>query len=606
MFGLLFLTSAVSGAKQQSLGAEPTDPDQYDLSVWNKVLPGVNSGFGSVDLVEIKGLPPAYEVAQVKRLSGWKGERVHCKVLVWSAVADEQVRVEVSDLVSSEDTWKGKIGIGKIRTGTIRAANVKVQAVGFVLTDEFPGGNDRRVKGRIPAHLKPDRIVKTNRLSLGARETRPFWVSIDIPADAKRGVYTGFVSVRSSKGVKRHALSVEVQNWMLPAPEKWSFHLDLWQNPFAVARFHQVPLWSAKHFEYLRPLLKLLANAGQKCVTATLIDKPWGEQVFDSHGSMIRWTKNADGSWSFDYSAFDRYVQLALECGITEQINCYSMVPVGNVLTWFDAASGKNVSASLLPGTAEYEAIWRAFLASFTKHLKEKKWLHKTAIALDEREEDEMDAMFKFLRTVAPELKIAMAGFYYKKLNSSIYDFSSNWHAVKDLLGDPLVARKRAGQKTTFYVACMIPKPNNFTFSVPSESCYEAWYASAQGFDGFLRWAYNSWVEHPEMDSRFVTWPSGDAYLVYPFAQSSIRFERIREGIQDFEKISILREAILRGSSDHSNSDSLLSASFTSAGRRLDSFMATIHYQTLSNRSAADVINEGKKLLFDISNELSD
>ena len=108
------------------------------------------------------------------------------------------------------------------------------------------------------------------------------------------------------------------------------------------------------------------------------------------------------------------------------------------------------------------------------------------------------------------------------------------------------------------------------------------------------------------MDSRFVTWPSGDAYLVYPFAQSSIRFERIREGIQDFEKIRILREAILRGSSSHSNSDSSLSASLTSAGRRLDSFMATIHYQTLSNRSAADVINEGKKLLFDISNELSD
>jgi hypothetical protein len=79
-----------------------------------------------------------------------------------------------------------------------------------------------------------------------------------------------------------------------------------------------------------------------------------------------------------------------------------------------------------------------------------------------------------------------------------------------------------------------------FTFSDPAEAVYAAWYAKANGFDGFLRWAYNSWVENPVMDSRFRSWPSGDTFIVYPEARSSIRFERLIEGIQDVEKLSLL------------------------------------------------------------------
>jgi hypothetical protein len=61
-------------------------------------------------------------------------------------------------------------------------------------------------------------------------------------------------------------------------------------------------------------------------------------------------------------------------------------------------------------------------------------------------------------------------------------------------------SRRNSGLITTYYVACGIPKPNNFTFSPPSESCYEGWFAAARGFDGFLRWASNSWPENPLID----------------------------------------------------------------------------------------------------------
>jgi hypothetical protein len=60
--------------------------------------------------------------------------------------------------------------------------------------------------------------------------------------------------------------------------------------------------------------------------------------------------------------------------------------------------------------------------------------------------------------------------------------------------------------------------------------------------DGYLRWAYNSWTKQPLTDSRFTAWPAGDTYQVYPGPLSSIRFEKLIEGIQDYEKIQILKK----------------------------------------------------------------
>lgn len=67
---------------------------------------------------------------------------------------------------------------------------------------------------------------------------------------------------------------------------------------------------------------------------------------------------------------------------------------------------------------------------------------------------------------------------------------------------------------------------------------------AANGFDGYLRWAYNSWTEDPLRDSRFHTWAAGDCYLTYPGGRSSIRMEKLIEGIQDYEKIWILRNEL--------------------------------------------------------------
>ena len=556
---------------------DPVNPAADEISAWKTINPGVQTGFGSTDIAYAKSLPPSGEISASVNLQGWKGERINCLLLVWSAEKIDEVIVRASPFRNSNHQLDKGI--------------TSISIVNYVLSNEFAGGCGTRDLDKSPSQISPDLLKKANKFGINAQETKPVWIAVDIPPQAPPGVYEGNISVESTSGTVNHAITLEVMNKSLPAPSAWSFHLDLWQNPYAVARFNRVKLWSAEHINLLKPLLTMLAQAGQKCITTTLIEDPWAGQTFDPYGSMIKWIKKADGTWTYDYSVFDLYVNLAMESGIKEQINCYSMVPVGNKFSWFDEKSSKTITIESIPGTKAYEDMWRSFLHDFKGHLKAKGWLNKTAIALDEREEEEMEKMFVFLKEAAPELKISMAGFYYGKINPAIYDFSSNWRHVDTLAGDVLDARRRAGLKTTYYVACGIPKPNNFTFSPPAESCYEGWFASAMGFDGFLRWAYNSWPENPLLDSRFTRWPSGDTYFVYPNAQSSVRFERLREGIQDYEKIRILRKELAEDPSRKA----------AAAREELNNFMGSINTKTLDKRSAADVINEGKKLLAEIA-----
>lgn len=172
--------------------------------------------------------------------------------------------------------------------------------------------------------------------------------------------------------------------------------------------------------------------------------------------------------------------------------------------------------------------MWRPFLRDFEAHLDAKGWLGKCCVAMDERSPETMDAAIGLLRSAAPGLGIAMADNHasYKRYA----DLDDVCVQIDCRVADEdLARRRRDGLLTTYYVCCSSAFPNTFTFSEPWEAVYMAWFAAACGYDGMLRWSYNSWPADPVRDSRFTAWPAGDTYLVYPDARSSIRFERLRE-----------------------------------------------------------------------------
>lgn len=463
----------------------------------------------------------------------WRGEKVFAQAVVSSEEELKDVRLSVSDLRN------GKSLIG--------ADNIRLQFVSYVVSDlldttKYGQCGSREDKSKWGEVLVADVLDINDSMTVPAGRKQPVWMTVSVPSDARPGKYSGKLTVTSSNA-KARSLNVEltVADHVLPPARDWAFHLDLWQNPYSVARYENVPLWSEAHFEAMRPVMRMLAEAGQKSVTATIMSRPWNGQTEDAFGSMVTKIRRIDGTWLYDYTIFDRWVEFMFSLGIDRQINCYSMIPWALQFDYIDQATSSPATFQAAPGSEEYNDYWGAFIADFARHLKAKGWFEKTMIAMDERPLESMQAVLGLIRKVEPAFKISLAGNYHEPVIYDIVDFSETFSGKREFPESAKAKRKELGLTTTFYTCCAEAHPNMFVISNPDEAAWLGWFAQADGYDGYLRWAYNSWTLDPLTDARFRTWPAGDCFVVYPGGRGSVRFSKLVEGIQDFEKVRILR-----------------------------------------------------------------
>ena len=359
-------------------------------------------------------------------------------------------------------------------------------------------------------------------------------VEISAPADMKAGVY------------KCGMLDIRVVDRVLPPPSEWKYVLDLWQHPWAIARAANVKPFTPEYYKAARPVYETLATAGQKFITATIVDRPWNSQCYDAYGTMVRHIKLADGKWCFDYKVFDEYVEFAKSCGIGPYIACYTLCTWGNVVRWEDE-KGEKFSVEAPAGGAAFKEYWGDFLVDFAAHLKAKGWFEITYIAMDERSPKEVKAIADFVREKAPGMKISMAGNRkpsdFKGIEIDCY--SQIIYDVDAAFLAEIPERRAKGHFTTHYVCCGPLEPNTFLDSEENEAFWVGYYPAAVGLDGFLRWAWNSWGRFPCDDVTFDgrgAWKQGDVFLAYPDGSPSWRFVKLRQGIVAAEKTRILRE----------------------------------------------------------------
>lgn len=546
---------------------ELIDPNLDSIQGWDNVPRGFYSSWVSIDEKFPKHEVPQITKKNTVELTGWKNETVSAQLLIWTTDSISQIEVEFGEF--------------KSKNTQLPATIAQSRFVRYVMTDIFEPGCGYRKPEDFPASLAPDMLDNIECMNIPSMSVRPIWITIQIPSDANAGEYLGSLKIYArNQKTEIYNIILNIQDRELPPANQWTFHLDLWQHPAAVARAENLPLWSDEHFEAMKPLMKMLADAGQKVITTTINKDPWHNQCYDSYADMIWWTKNTDGTWTYDYTIFDKWVNFMMEIGIDKMINCYSLVPWNNEIHYIDAKTNDTINVKADPGTEISRELWEPFLTDFTKHLKENNWLEIANIAMDERSPKEMQATLKLLKEIAPELGISLADNHksYKEY-PYIKDMSVSANAKVDEAD--ILYRREHGYITTYYVCCSDKFPNVFTFSDSPDAVYCAWYTTAAGYDGLLRWAYNSWVENPVTDSRFRTWPAGDTYIVYPEGRSSIRFERLKEGIQDMEKVRILRSELA--------SDSIKLAQLNSTIEQFNTITPEGSVATLLNNAKAFV-----------------
>jgi hypothetical protein len=566
---------------------EYTYDSTINVPAWEALKSGVHVSFASTDQLYFRTELPALKSENASlSASGWRGERLNAQILVWSKDTVNQVRFVLNDLKNE----KGKV---------LSKQNFQLNKVYYVLSNYPYNANDASCGGgpADKAYLLPDRFAPLAvgaRFDLPGKTVRPVWLSINIPADADPGIYSGVIRMQSENGNSDLKIKIRVQDETLPKPRDWKFRLDLWQNPWVIAEYYHVKPWSEEHKALLKKHLQLYADAGGTFITTYGVHSPWGDNEYSIEGGMIEWIKQKNGAWKFDYSIFDQYVELAMSVGIDEAITIYTPIPWGERFRYLDEKTGNYIYERWQPTSDTFRTNWNAFLTDLKNHLEKKGWFNKTYLGVNENAMEQTLSAIKVIKAHSQKWRITYAGDWHTELDTLLNDYSAVYGKEPNV--NEVDNRSAHSRSSTFYICCTPPKPNTFIFSPPIEGRWLGWYTYAHHYDGFLRWAYDAWPADPLRDARFGSWAAGDCFMMYPGGNSSIRFEKLREGIVDYEKIRILQQ----------KAKASTNGQVRKLAEELDEHMHVFNDEKKfdTEKITADV-DKGKKLLEELSDKLS-
>ncbi len=505
----------------------------------------------------------------------WKGDRIHKQIILWSSSNVNGLSYSVSDLVKDGDQ--------------IVASNVKLRFGKYIKGDPEP-----KTCSAYPTHPTSveiiDAVSDETVTSLTNSDPLKLWVTINVPSATVTGVYSGTITVNGGTAPLVFNIEVNVVNYTLPDVANWNFHLDLWQFPTQILSHYntanpsaQITIWSDEHFELFEPGYRILADMGQKAIAAHIKEGALGMP------SMIKWIKKTNGTWEYDYTAFDKYVTALMSWGINKQIDCFS--PVGwneAVIPYWNEVTSSMINLNATVGSTEYNTRWNHFLTAFKTHLDAKGWFDKTVLYLDEVEQSKLDNVFTMIQGNNSAWKIGIAHTTtLSAVNSSkLYDASG-------ILGTTSISG-RSGKITTFYTSCTQVNPNSYVTPQTSlaEMTWMGWHATKEGLNGYLRWAYDYWQKTDPFDARDGAHTAGDFAMVYrssnnspPKYLPSLRLILLRDGIQDYEKLKILKAALESASDDYSQQQ------LAAVNNKINAFDSS------SGTGGETLVKEGQKMI---------
>jgi hypothetical protein len=284
-------------------GLEPNAVRPSGLQIWNSNLASNDFDLDWGDRTE--SLRPISIV-------GTRGGAFSGKVVLGDDKAITALKAQMSDLQ----------GPGGAR---IPAANVQVRWA-------LPNAGEDGATGRYPGNPSMfDALVETAPEDVAVREkpdrgrgiwnrpnqptpvagaVQPVWVTVNVPRDAKAGEYRGTLSISlDGRDQQRVPVELKVNDFVLPPASQRSTVVDFIQSPDSVAMHYAVEPWSQKHWQLLGESFERLGELGNWSVYVPLI-------LHNNQGhkqTMVRWVRQADGSYKHDLSVMEKYLDLAIE-----------------------------------------------------------------------------------------------------------------------------------------------------------------------------------------------------------------------------------------------------------------------------------------------------
>jgi len=410
-------------------------------------------------------------------------------------------------------------------------------------------------------------------IELEANKNQPFWVRVKVPRQVPAGIYSGNIRLTAKNYKASVTLRVEVYDFVLPdrmtCTTAFGFSLG---NVFRYQRLSD----SQQRRQVIE---KYWANFSAHHIS------PYDPAPLD--GFKVTWPKITDSIKPeqlkpiFDWSAWDKAMQRAID---QYHFNSFRLRIPGLGGGSFHARYEPEL-LGFTEETPQYQAAFTAYCHELAEHLHEKGWLDEAFIYwFDEPAPKDYDFVmngFHKLKQAAPDLNRMLT----EQVEPALIGGPNIWCPVsRNYKHEPAEERRRHGEKFWWYV-CTGPKAPYCTLFMDhpgTELRVWLWQSWKRKIDGILVWQTNYWTssaaypdrenpQNPYEDpmgwrSGYSTpkgekrpWGNGDGRFIYPPEAAadahpsepvldgpvdSIRWEMLRDGIEDYEYLAILQRLL--------------------------------------------------------------
>ncbi|HUT23066.1 MAG TPA: DUF4091 domain-containing protein, partial [Sumerlaeia bacterium] len=334
-----------------------------------------------------------------------------------------------------------------------------------------------------------------------------------------------------------------------------------WFAAETLANYYRIEPWSDAHWDWIKKVAADMARHHQ-------------DMILTPFFSLVKVARAASGRFRYDFRDLDRWVRIFKKAGVDwiEGGHC-----AGRVAGWMSqigwrrfpvqGPDGKPIDTSRKAmSDEEFEPWMQAFLQTVHAHLKTRGW-HKRYVqhVADEPVPDNEASWSHCARRTrqwlpgVQTIDAVMSGGLEGLIDLRVPQ-------IQDITPDT----PRNPKEDLWSYVCLAPQgqyPNRFLDYPSIRNRIIFWLSWSLDLKGFLHWGYSHWAPWGGVPARIDVspWldasgasiycqddnplPSGDTHIVYPGRHticSSLRWEVIRKGMEDFELLRMLERAVER------------------------------------------------------------
>jgi hypothetical protein len=407
--------------------------------------------------------------------------------------------------------------------------------------------------------MVPDPLYPETKAVVGPYESRSFWITLNVPADAKPGprAFTVRMSIAKQKPVE---LPVTLQVSELVVQPRHDFPVIHWWRGEATWDWYKTGMFEDERWWKLTrdQLADMLAHGSDVVYVPVFFDR---RETFKRPCQLLVVSEPEPGKYVFDWSQVKKFTDMTkaigfkqfewshlwIYWGVENPVRLYKKVGDEYVMLWPPDISGFSDT---------YVNFLKQFLPAFHKFLTDEGLLETSYFHLsDEPGSGQHVINYKRARKILHELAPWM------KVMDALSDIEYGKQGLTDM-PIPIVSSAQAYIDAKIphwvYYCCGPQGPwlNRFMDTPLPKIRMSGWLFYRLGAKGFLHWGYNYWhkmereqVGDPFTDASNADWPGipyGDPFMIYPGKDGpidSLRWEVFAESLQDY---AILQTAGVR------------------------------------------------------------